>query len=249
MQRYGDFSFYASVYGKLCAQTVLFLTQINNISFFISIFAADYIIIYNMDKKNRFITTNYQLYSVVDGKKELEEQTSEDHPFQFITGFGISLDAFEQNLMGLESGSDFDFVLQPSEAFGEYEPEGMHKLSREVFTINGHFDHDNIYEGAVITLMDNEEHRFMAKVVKIEEDGVTVDTNHPLAGKTLNFTGKVIENREATDDEVQRLIKHLTGGCSGCGHHHGEGEGCEGCGDGCGHDHHHDEGCGCGHCH
>ena len=125
----------------------------------------------------------------------------------------------------------------------------LQKLSREVFTINGHFDHDNIYEGAVITLMDNEEHRFMAKVVKIEEDGVTVDTNHPLAGKTLNFTGKVIENREATDDEVQRLIKHLTGGCSGCGHHHGEGEGCEGCGDGCGHDHHHDEGCGCGHCH
>ena len=70
-----------------------------------------------MDKKNRFITTNYQLYSVVDGKIELEEQTSEDHPFQFITGFGISLDAFEQNLMGLESGSDFDFILQPSEAF------------------------------------------------------------------------------------------------------------------------------------
>ena len=248
MQRYGDFSVYASVYGKLCAQTALFLTQINNISIFISIFAADYIIIYKMNKKNRFITVNYQLYTVVEGKKKLEEQTSEDRPFQFITGFGVALDSFEKNLIALETGSNFDFTLQPSEAFGEYEPQGVHKLARETFTINGHFDHDNIYEGAVITLMDNEEHHYMAKVVKVEEDSVTVDTNHPLAGRTLNFTGKVMENREATEEEVQHLIKLLTGGCSGCGHHHGEGEGCEGCGDGCGHDHH-DEGCGCGHCH
>ena len=239
-----QFLIQTKLFRELCAQTALFLTQIKNISIFISNFAAEYIIIYNMEKKNRFITANYQLYSVVDGKKELEEQTSEEHPFQFITGFGISLDAFEQNVIGLENGSDFDFSLQPSDAFGEYIPEGVHKLAKETFTVNGHFDNENIYEGAVITLMDNEEHRFMAKVVKIEEDGVTVDTNHPLAGKILNFKGKVIENRDATDEEIKHLIKHLTGGCNGCGHHHGEG--CESCGDGCGHN---EEGCGCGHCH
>ncbi len=239
-----QFLIQTKLFRELCAQTALFLTQIKNISIFISNFAAEYIIIYNMEKKNRFITANYQLYSVVDGKKELEEQTSEEHPFQFITGFGISLDAFEQNIIGLENGSDFDFSLQPSDAFGEYIPEGVHKLAKETFTVNGHFDNENIYEGAVITLMDNEEHRFMAKVVKIEEDGVTVDTNHPLAGKILNFKGKVIENRDATDEEIKHLIKHLTGGCNGCGHHHGEG--CESCGDGCGHN---EEGCGCGHCH
>ena len=239
-----QFLILTKLFRELCAQTALFLTQINNISIFISNFAAEYIIIYNMEKKNRFITANYHLYSVVDGKKELEEQTSEEHPFQFITGFGISLDAFEQNIIGLENGSDFDFSLQPSDAFGEYIPEGVHKLAKETFTVNGHFDNENIYEGAVITLMDNEEHRFMAKVVKIEDDGVTVDTNHPLAGKILNFKGKVIENRDATDEEIKHLIKHLTGGCNGCGHHHGEG--CESCGDGCGHN---EEGCGCGHCH
>ena len=239
-----QFLIQTKLFRELCAQIALFLTQINNISIFISNFAAEYIIIYNMEKKNRFITANYQLYSVVDGKKELEEQTSEEHPFQFITGFGISLDAFEQNIIGLENGSDFDFSLQPSDAFGEYIPEGVHKLAKETFTVNGHFDNENIYEGAVITLMDNEEHHFMAKVVKIEEDGVTVDTNHPLAGKILNFKGKVIENRDATDEEIKHLIKHLTGGCNGCGHHHGEG--CESCGDGCGHN---EEGCGCGHCH
>ena len=201
-----------------------------------------------MDKApNKFMSVVYQLYTIADGEKTLEEQTSTERPFEFITGFSIALDAFEQQVMKLEKGSAFDFILEPSQAFGEYIPEGVHKLSRDVFSINGHFDHDNIFEGAVITLTDTDDHQFMAKVVKIEEDGVTVDTNHPLAGKTLNFTGTVIENREATEEEVQHLIKHLTGGCSGCGHHHGDG--CEGCGDGCGHEHHHDEGCGCGHCH
>lgn len=191
--------------------------------------------------KNKFMSVVYQLYSVVNGEKTLEEQTATDKPFEFITGFGIALDAFEQQVMQLGKGAKFDFTLQPAEAFGEYEPNGLHKLDREVFTVNGRFDNTNIFEGAVITLMDEEDHHFMAKVVKIENDGVTVDTNHPLAGKTLNFTGEVVENRDATEEEVNNLIKHLTGGC---GHH-----GC-GCEDGnCGNHHGKDGGCGCEHCH
>lgn len=193
-------------------------------------------------KKNRFLSVVYELYTVADGKTTLEEQTGTERPFEFITGFGIALDAFEQKLMDMEKGTKFDFTLEPTEAFGEYIPEGKHKLSRDIFSINGHFDHENIFEGAVITLMGEDDQRFMAKVLKIEEDGVTVDTNHPLAGKSLQFKGEVFENREATDEEIQHLIKHLTGGCSGCGHHH---EGCDH--EGCGHDH--EDGCGCGHCH
>ena len=200
-----------------------------------------------MDKaQNKFMSVVYQLYTVTDGENKLEEQTGTERPFEFITGFGVALDALEQQVMKLEKGSTFDFVLQPAEAFGEFDPQGVHKLQRDVFMINGHFDHENIFEGAIITLMDNEDHQFMAKVKKIEEDGVTIDTNHPLAGKTLNFKGEIIENRDATEEEVQHLIKHLTGGCSGCGHHHGEGE-CGGCGGH--HEHEHDDGCGCGHCH
>ena len=188
-----------------------------------------------MDKApNKFISVVYQLYVLTDGEKTLQEQTSPERPFEFITGYGIALDAFEQQVMKLEKDSEFDFTLQPSEAFGDYDPEGVHKLSREVFSINGRFDSEHIYLDAIITMTDTEDHQFMARVIKIEDDGVTIDTNHPLSGKTLNFTGTIRENRDATEEEINSLIKHLTGGCSGCGHHHGEGEGCEGCGDGCG---------------
>ncbi len=199
------------------------------------------------NKKNKYISVNYQLYSIdADGNKTLEEETKQDQPFQFISGFGVSLDKFEEQIEGLNPGDKFDFTLQPSDAFGDYQEEGVHKLNREVFSINGHFDHENIFEGAVITLMDTDEKRFMARVVKVEEDGVTIDANHPLAGCTLQFVGSVLENRDATNDEIQHMLNHLSG----------EGCGCDGCGGGCGdHEHgcegheHHDHGCGCGHCH
>ena len=192
--------------------------------------------------EHKFLSVNYQLYSVKDGKRTLEEQTIREKPFQFISGFGVSLDALEQKVINMAAGTEFDFTLTPAEAFGDYIPEGVHKLQRDVFTVNGHFDTQHIYPGAVITLMDENENRFMARVTKVDDDGVTVDTNHPMAGKILNFTGEVLENRPATDDEVNALIKQMTGGCGGCGGHcGGDGE----CGDGCG------EGCGegCGHCH
>ncbi|MBQ8157720.1 MAG: FKBP-type peptidyl-prolyl cis-trans isomerase [Prevotella sp.] len=202
------------------------------------------------NQQNKYISVSYQLYSIsTEGTKNLEEETQQDRPFQFISGFGFSLDAFEKHIVTLEAGEKFDFTLTPAEAFGNYEQEGVHKLSRDVFSINGHFDHENIFPGAVITLMNEDEKRFMARIVSVEEDGVTVDTNHPLAGKTLQFIGTVLEKRDATNEEIQHMLNHLSGegcgcGCDdcegGCGHHHE---------DGCGHHHHHEDGCGCGHCH
>ena len=192
--------------------------------------------------EHKLLAVHYQLYSIENGEKTLIEQTSREHPFQFISGFGVSLEALEKQVYYLGKGTQFNFTLKPEEAFGEYIPEGVHKLERSMFEIGGKFDAQNVYPGAIITLTDTEQNRFMARVVKVEADGVTVDTNHPMAGKTLNFIGEMIENRPATDDEVHALIKHMTGGCGGCGGHCGDGCGDGDCGDGCG------EG-GCGHCH
>jgi FKBP-type peptidyl-prolyl cis-trans isomerase SlyD len=194
------------------------------------------------NKQSKYITVSYQLHSIDEnGEKHLEEQTQQGQPFQFISGFGFTLDGFEQRIADLQPGTKFDFILQPAEAFGEYDEGGVHKMQREAFCINDHFDHENIYPGAVITLQDEEEHRFMARVTEVEEDGVTIDTNHPLAGLTLQFTGIVLENRDATKEEIQNLINHMGHECCGC-------DDCNDCGGG--HEgHQHEGGCGCGHCH
>lgn len=177
--------------------------------------------------QNKFISVSYQLHSIdADGKKHLEEQTQQGNPFQFISGFGVSLDAFENKIVDLQPGNQFDFTLTPAEAFGDYDKEGVHKMKREVFFINDHFDDENIYEGAIITLMDENDKRFMARVIKVEDDGVTLDTNHPLAGLTLQFTGLVLENRDATTAEIQDMLNNLGGGCCGCGDCDCDGQGC-----------------------
>lgn len=192
-----------------------------------------------MDKaQNKYLSVSYQLYTIDGEQKNLVEQTQQGKPFIFISGFGVSLDTFEQHIVGLQPGEKFDFTVQPAEAFGEYDEQGVHKMTREAFSINGHFDHEHIFEGAVITMMDEEEHRFMARVAEVTDDHVTIDTNHPLAGETLQFTGVVLENREATAAEIQHMLNHLSGEGCGCG--------CDECE---GHDHEHGDGCGCGHCH
>jgi FKBP-type peptidyl-prolyl cis-trans isomerase SlyD len=196
------------------------------------------------EKQNKLITLNYQLYQVENCEKTLLEQTDTQHPFQFISGFGTTLDALEQHVVDIETGQDFELQLTPEQAFGPHDEECVHKVKREIFEVNGKFDSEHIFEGAVITLNDVEGHQFMARVTKVEADGVTVDTNHPYAGMTLCFNGHIVENRPATDEEVKMLIKHMTGGCSGCSGCGGEG-GCHegGCEEGkCG------EG-GCGGCH
>jgi FKBP-type peptidyl-prolyl cis-trans isomerase SlyD len=82
--------------------------------------------------------------------------------------------------------------------------------------------------------MDNEGHRMNGAVLAVEENTVTVDLNHPLAGADLNFVGEVTEMRDATNEEIQGMINMMSGeGCS-CG--------CDSCGSDC------EEGCG-GHCH
>ena len=98
--------------------------------------------------------------------------------------------------------------------------------------IEGKLDTRYIYEGAVVPLQDNEGHRFSGLIALIQDNTVTVDLNHPLAGKTLRFVGTVVTARPATDDEVSNTLKALSGegGCGGCG---GEG-GCGGCSGGCG---------------
>lgn len=196
------------------------------------------------NSKNRFMSISYSLYIDEDGKQRLVEKTSDDQPFQFISGFGIALDSFEKELTPLAKGASFDFSLTKDQAYGDYHNELVQELGREVFSINGHFDHEHIYQDAVIMMQNEEGNRFNARVLEVGEEKVKIDLNHPLAGETLYFKGEVLENREATEDEINHLMKHLTGacgsGCESCGHD---------CGDDCDHDHHHEGGCGCGHCH
>ena len=183
---------------------------------------------------NKYITVAYKLYTVEDGEKDFTEEAPATHPFQFISGLGMTLEAFESQLNNLNQGDTFDFTLTPEEAYGDYNDEHVIDLPKEIFMIDGKFDNEHVVEGAVLPLMTNDGQRINGSVVEVKEDVVVMDMNHPLAGCSLNFVGEVITSRAATNEEITEAVQMMSGGCGGscggCGGGCGDGE----CGDSCG---------------
>ena len=204
---------------------------------------------------HKYITVAYSLYTDnAEGVHELVEQAPVEHPFQFITELGVALEAFEAKFKDLNAGDEFDFTLSVDEAYGPYEQEHVIELPKSTFMLNGRFQKDVIFEGAVIPLVNADGNRFQGLVLEVKDEVVIIDLNHPLAGKELHFKGSVVTSREATDAEVTSLIKMMSGegGCGcGCGCEGDCEGGCSSEGCGCGdHDHgcgDHDHGCGCKH--
>ena len=188
---------------------------------------------------NKYITVAYKLYVTNEGKTELVEEAPKAHPYQFISGMGISLDAFEAQVQDLNPGDTFEFTIPCDQAYGPYEQERVVKLDKQVFYRDGKFQSEYIYPGAYNPLVNEDGNHIQGLVVEIKETEVIIDLNDRLAGKDLTFIGEVVESRPATNDEIKGMINMLTSGGCGCG--------CDSCGGDCGD---HDGGCGCGgHCH
>ena len=192
-------------------------------------------------EKNYVVAVSYNLE--VEG--QIADSASAEKPLEYIHGTGMLLPKFEAAVEGKEPGEGFDFVLSPEEGYGVHNPEYVVSIPKAAFTIDGVVHEELLVVGRVIPMYNGAGQVVQGTVAEVGEDAVKMDFNHPMAGKTLHFTGAMVSVRKATDKE---LLEGLHGEYlpqeGGCGHcHHGEG-GCEG---GC-----HGEGEGCcegeGHC-
>lgn len=186
---------------------------------------------------NKYITVAYKLYAIEDGEKDFCEEAPAEHPFQFISGLGMVLEAFEEQVAPLKAGDTFNFTIPAEKAYGEYNDEHVVSLSKDIFTIDGKFDDEHVKPGAILPLLTGEGQHVSGSVTEITADSVVIDLNHPYAGCDLNFIGSIVESRPATTDELAEAARLMSGGGCSCG--------CDHCGDGC--DDHH--GCGGGCCH
>ena len=181
----------------------------------------------------KYVELVYEIFVV-----NKEGQTSvfkfrKEHPDAFVFGRDFAmLEEFQNRIMGLEQGEQFDFTLKPEQAFGMKNPELVCELDKEIFHVEGKFDAEHIRPGSIVPMMTQEGMRMDGQVIKVTDDKVFMDFNHQLAGETVRYSGFVQLVRDATPEELQP--------------HHGCNCGCEECGDGCGHDHH--DGCDCGCC-
>lgn len=181
---------------------------------------------------NKFISVAYELYVSQDGKETIVESCTAERPFQFVSGLGFTFETFENNLQNLAAGDKFDFVIPKEDANGERDEEYVFDVDKSIFVVDGKFQDEEVFPGNIIPLLDADGNRIQAMVVEVKKDKVTIDLNHPFAGKDLHFKGSVLELRDATPDEVKGMLKIITGeGCGGCHGNCGEcGKECGGCG-------------------
>ncbi len=177
---------------------------------------------------NKFVSLSYDLNVGEGDELELMERATPENPLEFIFGTNSMLEAFEKNLENLSEGDSFSFTLTPEESYGEYDDERIVDLPKNIFEVDGKIDEDVVFEGNMVPMMDTNGNRLNGSVVKISDDSVTMDFNHPLAGETLRFAGKVLTVRDASAEEIAALFAP------------------QGCGDGCDCDDESAKNCGCG---
>jgi len=164
--------------------------------------------------KNSVVTLTYTL-KFDDENGVTIQQVNEDKPFVHLFGNGTLLPIFEKNLDGLESGAEFAFGLTSSEGYGELTDKAIIEIEKSIFEKDGKVDDELLKIGNMITMQDQDGNPIDGRVTEIKEDKVIMDFNHPLAGKSLYFTGKVLDIREASEEELSHGHVHGAGG-----HHH-----------------------------
>lgn len=184
-------------------------------------------------QQDMMVSIDYRLHL---GDDKTVDASKPGEPLSFVHGHGQIIPGLEAALVGMTLGEERDVVIAPADAYGELDADLFDELPRSVFPAD-------VQVGMAFRMRTDDGRPAIIYVDKIEGDTVTVNLNHPMAGKTLYFHVKVADLREATDAELAGSCGHS---CSSCGHSCGDDEDAEeeeGCGCGCEDD---DEDCCCG---
>lgn len=122
---------------------------------------------------------------------EVVDSTEGKAPATFTVGDGNLLPGFEVALYGFKAGDKRSLQIEPENAFGQPNPQNVQVMPR------GQFQDMELSEGLLIIFNDAANAELPGVVKAFDEQQVTIDFNHPLAGKRLNFEVEIIEVRPA----------------------------------------------------
>lgn len=170
--------------------------------------------------QNKVVALSYEL--TVDGA--VADKASAEKPLEYIHGKGMLLPRFEEEVHGKEVGETFEFTLSPEEGYGVYSSDYIFELPLSAFMIDGQVRNDLLQIGRVIPMMSQDGGVVQGTVKEVKPESVLMDFNHPMAGKTLHFTGSVVAVRNASEDELAHGLTHKCG----CGKKKDKECGCDG---------------------
>ncbi len=109
-------------------------------------------------------------------------------PLEFKVGSGQLLRKLEDAIIGMNIGEEKEIVLSPDDAYGEHKSEFLKEISKNYFPAD-----QEIEPGTFFMMVMQDGRQTPVRINSVSGDIVTIDLNHPLAGKTLIFKIKVIE--------------------------------------------------------
>ena len=157
-------------------------------------------------EKNRVVTLNYTLR---DEQGTILDASNARRPLSYLHGKGNIIPGLEQALVGKAAGDKLDVTVAPEQGYGPRDERLVQIVPRTKFG-----DVQGLAPGMQVRATGQRGPR-MVTVVRVDRDFVTIDGNHPLAGRTLHFSVEVAEVRKATHDEVAHGHAHGPDG-----HHH-----------------------------
>ena len=155
--------------------------------------------------KDTVVSLSYELIDLSGG--EVLEKSGD--PISYVHGgYDGIFPTVEEVLQGKNVGDKISVKMEPDDAFGEYEHDLVRVESRDLFPkdIEVGMQLEGGAEG------DDDEDYMLFTIIEVTDKEVTVDGNHPLAGKTLNFNATVTDVRAATKDELDHGHVHGAGG-------------------------------------
>ncbi|MFX1254545.1 MAG: peptidylprolyl isomerase [Promethearchaeota archaeon] len=109
-------------------------------------------------------------------------------PLEFEAGAGQLIKGFDDAVIGMETGEEKEIKIEPAEAYGDYNPELTQKVPRDSLP-----KEPEAKPGMTLLMELPDGKRFPATISEVTDEEVTLDLNHPLAGKTLLFKIKIEE--------------------------------------------------------
>ncbi|MDE7468744.1 MAG: peptidylprolyl isomerase [Desulfovibrionaceae bacterium] len=111
-----------------------------------------------------------------------------DNPLEVVIGSQECLPIFEEALIGKNHGDTFTITIKPQDGYGERDEDLVHVLNKELFN-----DIEHLRVGMILTQeVNDDDEPIEAIITDITEHDITIDENHPLAGKVLYFEVSIV---------------------------------------------------------
>jgi len=162
--------------------------------------------------ENSVVSIEYEL--VEAGTTDIIDSNKGQAPLEFITGKGHVIPGLERELLKLNKGDSADIKVDSVDAYGERNPEAIDSVPAEQFA------GIDLAVGMQLYGQGENGETITVTVKEFNDESVTVDYNHPLAGLDLMFSVTIVDVREATADEISSGqvggAQHCEDGGCGC---------------------------------